>query len=130
MKIGDSVWIYDSNCRIYPKDENGKHIPNSSPDYRLSWLEKFVIGETRISWIVANSRDAKPGQKWRCHKIPKKPEFQSTEVRGVAYSAEELDAAVWQSSHRWRVIRMVEHCNGDTLRKIAELVGYQPEAHQ
>jgi len=61
MKIGSKVWRFDSNRRVYERDERG--------DKRLIYAEHFyeatITGETSRSWIV-------DGGTWREMKVSKK----------------------------------------------------------
>jgi hypothetical protein len=125
MKIGDPVWIYDSNRRVYQSDDKGRSY--GIPIYREHWREHFIIGETRVSWIVSMGRDFKPGERPWCEvKIPKKPT--DAKRTGIAYSADELAAHCWMNDHRYSLMRKIEYCTDPaTLRKIADLIGYRPE---
>jgi len=49
MQIGDKVWIFDGNRRIYEDDKGNK---TQNPWYRGHFVEKYIIGETKQSWIV------------------------------------------------------------------------------
>ena len=49
MQTGDKVWIFDSNNREY-KDDKGNQLDRCW--YRGHFVEKYIIGETKQSWIV------------------------------------------------------------------------------
>ena len=49
-KIGDTVWYFDENHRVYECDETGRS--RGGPIWREHWRPAEVIGETRVSWIV------------------------------------------------------------------------------
>jgi hypothetical protein len=117
LKIGDSVWVYDSNHRVYPKDGRG-----GSPIYREYWRERFIVGETRVSWILGLRPDSSPNHGWS-QKVPKNP--REIDRVGIAYSPAELEAHCWMHDHRYRLMRKIEYCTDPALLKqIAEMVGY------
>ena len=48
--IGDKVWRFDQNRRVYARDENGK--ARGGPIWREHWEPLEIIGETTRSWII------------------------------------------------------------------------------
>ena len=50
--IGDTVWYFDPNHRVYNRDANGRRI--GGPIWREHWRPVEVTGETRLSWIVGH----------------------------------------------------------------------------
>jgi hypothetical protein len=105
LGIGSIIWRFDENHRIYKE-------PRGGPDYRSFWRECAITGETSRSWIIGN-----------CGKCPKRGEHV-----GWALSAHEVDDDVWAKDERHRIVRCVERCNVATLRAVAALVGYMPNA--
>ena len=53
--IGKKFYIYDQNNRVYVNPETGKK--SQSPIWKYYWVEKEIVGETKISWI--DNRDRK-----------------------------------------------------------------------
>ena len=109
MTIGDTIWLFDGNHRVYT---TGRH----APDYRSHWRPLPIIGETTRSWIV---------EPWgRAVKVPK-----TGEHRGWAFSQAEVDDACYLDAHRWRIIEKVKAytLTAAQLRQIAAVVGYQEE---
>ena len=49
MKVGDKVWIFDTNRRVYPK-VNGR--VTGGPIYAEHFVQAEITGETSKSWIV------------------------------------------------------------------------------
>lgn len=49
--IGMPLWFFDDNRRVYKTNENGR--PYGGPIWREHWRKVEIIGETRISWIIA-----------------------------------------------------------------------------
>lgn len=68
--------------------------------------EGKLEGETPRSWIV-----------WNGHKLPKK----GTQLR----TREEYELFCWQRKHRYEIKAAVERCSAETLKKVAEVIGYK-----
>lgn len=100
FKVGDTVWLFDLNSRVY--------VPGrSAPVYRGHFVPHEIVGETSKSWIVGF------GEK----KFPKKnPE-------GM-YTAEGVDDQCWAQDYRIKIIDHVRRCSPDQLREIAKIVGF------
>lgn len=117
MKVGDKVWIYDPNARDYTYDDGTK---SRSPIYRKSFVENYIIGETKVSWIVSrwkenNERTLKSAKKYK----------KSTAHEVLTTSEKELDKRCWVHDHDYGISEAVRNCKDyDTMKKIAELVGY------
>ena len=106
-KIGDPVWIFDINRRVY-KDGRG------GPIWREHWVKREVTGETSRSWIV--------GKGWEERKIPKKGET----PHDICWSEEEINRRAFVEEHSYRISEKVRRVTDyDTLKKIAEIVGYE-----
>jgi hypothetical protein len=104
------VWIFDTNRRVYERDENGR--AKGGPIWRDHWKEIPIVGETRVSWVSRYG-----------DKIPKKGGY------GIAFSEEEIDRAAFVQEHRSKIVRVLERCQDyDTLIKVAGVLGYMPNA--
>lgn len=109
LKVGDTVWLFDENRRVYAKDRQG------GPIWREHWYPMTISGETSRSWIIGEHA-------WHSYKLPKKgkPGFK------IAYSQEEIDRAAWVHDNRYRLSHEIDRCEDyDTLKMVAELVGYR-----
>jgi len=107
--IGQTIWIFDINRRVYrePRSMSG------SPIYREHWRPVRIDAETSRSWVTQYGE-----------KIPKKGEH-----RGVAFTEQEVDDDVWCNSHRSKIADAIYRLEDvATLRAIADLVGFKPEA--
>lgn len=109
-KIGDTVYTFDVNRRVYERDEKGKSY--GGPIYREHWRPWLIVGEEKRSWLVTYGEGGRP-QKMA------KPQFKT--------EAEVADAC-WMNDHRYRLSETLQRC-GDValLRQIAALIGYKPE---
>jgi hypothetical protein len=113
MKLGDTIYVYES-CGRQERDF----------EHHLSkWRAYTIASETKVSWI------AKLGQ-WSEVKIDKKTGQPRGDIR-VATSHEEITKSWeddrWTSIYKYRVmdrLRFVQ--DPEVVRKIAELIGYDP----
>lgn len=106
-KVGDPVWIFNQNRRVYVKHQSG-------PIWREHWEKKSVLGETSRSWLV--------GREYEQIKIPKK----GPQPWGVCWSEEEVTRRAYVNDNAYKIsdlVRRIDDC--DTLKKVADLVGYQ-----
>lgn len=111
LKVGDHLWYFDINRRVY-RSEAG-----SGPIWREHWVKMQIVGETGVSWIVG------PGN--HPMKVHKKKLAAGTLL---LWATSEGDVAKeeWVSQNSYRLSNAVSGCkNYDTLKKIAELVGYK-----
>ena len=72
-KIGDSVWVFNQNRRVYAKAPRGQYV--GAPIWREHWEEREIIDETRVSWVLRGGGKIK----------------KSANPRAVAFSEEEID---------------------------------------
>lgn len=101
-----SIWVFDTNHRVY-EDDDGNRI--SSPNYRHYWQEKKVISETTRSWILSNG-----------FKIPKNPTKQSY---GVAFSKEEVERRVWIHNNQFKIAEQIRVIRDyDKLKRISDII--------
>jgi hypothetical protein len=105
VKVGDTLWLFDINRRVYPRDEKGR--ATGSPIWREHWVPHEITGETSRSWLIG----------WR-GKVPKKG------GRGIAFDAAEIDRNAWVIENRYRISESVRQCDDfDRLCAAARLFG-------
>jgi hypothetical protein len=115
MKVGDTLWEFDDNRRVY--DENRRII------YRAHFVERKIVGETKQSWIVY------PGDT----KVSKKDltyAFWSGGRRRMYANEQQVEEKCWDNDHRYKVTEAVRKTDTQTLRRIAELIGYKGAKHE
>lgn len=101
------VWLFDQNHRIYV-DANGQRT--TSPVYARHWVQVAVVDETSKSWVLANGR-----------KISKK----GPQLRGVAFTEEQVEADCWAHENRHLIERQLQTASPEVLKQVAALLGYQ-----
>lgn len=95
MKVGDKVWIFDHNYRVYPKDK----LIGSAPIYSEHFRQKTIESETSRSWIVDGIK------------------YSKKDVLGL-YTDEQKEDVIWENENRYKIVHEVEKCSVYILRKI------------
>ena len=83
LKVGDYIWLYNVNHRVYGKEGGG-------PIYRESWIKTKIDGETSRSFLAGH------------HKLPKKGNYITSE--------EELDREVFVNDNAYKIAEEVRYC--------------------
>jgi hypothetical protein len=110
VKIGDTVYRFDGNWRVYRKDANGRGV--GPPLYREHWRPTAIVGETSRSWVTTFGT-----------KLPKgKPA-----PRGWCYSLADIEREAFRDEHAYRIAEAIHRLDYDTLAAVARLIGYSPE---
>jgi hypothetical protein len=113
--IGQTIYVFDINRRVYPKRPPGAAYLGEGPIYREHWRAEKVVGETRVSWVLEFGR-----------KVPK--DQAKARKQGVVFTAQEVDDDCWLKSHRYRIVNDISRIDDPALlRKIADLIGYKAE---
>jgi hypothetical protein len=94
LQVGDTVWIYSENSRVYPEAGGGV---GAGPIYRYKWTAYEIVGENRASWLL----DAGGG------KVPKRPN--TDRRRYVCYSKDELDARCWIETNSRALVEHIKN---------------------
>lgn len=106
MKIGDTVYWFDQNKRVYIKGQ-------SAPVWREHWRAMKIVGETPRSWVTD----------WYGTKLPKKGPL----PRGWCASQEEIDEQEYIEIHKYKIAEAVRRIEDpELLRAVAAVVGYAP----
>lgn len=110
LGVGDTIWYFNINRRVYPAREFGKPHASLGPIYREHWVATKIIGETTRSWLCEYGRKcAKKGDRL-----------------GWALSEAEVDDDCFVSEERHRIADAVLRTrDAATLREVARIIGYQ-----
>jgi hypothetical protein len=123
MQIGDKVWIFDSNRRRYT-DDKGNKLDRCW--HRGHFAERYIIGETKQSWIVGyegpsldNRNNLKVNKKTLTYSITN-----LCGLNGKLYISEEMiDKECWIQDNHYEINELVRRCRDyDKLRKIDEIL--------
>lgn len=111
-KIGDTVYQFDVNRRVYKKDAAGHST--GGPIYREHFRPYVIVGEDKRSWILDT-----PERSWAGEPFPGKV------AKAKVLTADEMDADCWRHDHRYQLSQAISRCNDVAiLKQIAALVGY------
>ena len=103
MKIGDTVWVFDQNHRVYEEGASG-------PVWIKHWVERRIVDETSRSWVLKN------------HLRVNKENHGS----GVAFSWREVEDHRWVNDNQYKILRRLNTMHDyDTLKAIAKMIGYK-----
>ena len=123
LSIGSVVWKLTTEIRHYAKDEKGRSFGGLLR--RPQWIEWQIQGETSRSWIAVRKGISPASINQLGVKIPKRATPDEARQLGFALSEKDIEDDVWQHEHRNRVMQAVQRVDVETLRKIAEMIGYQ-----
>jgi hypothetical protein len=113
MKIGDVVYSFDLNHRVYAKDP-GSQFSSNGPIYREHFRQKYIVGEEGRSWLVSSTPDGK---------YPSKV----SKSKAIFLTAAQVDADCWVDAHRHKVCDVLRSCtDADMIKTVAALIGYKP----
>jgi hypothetical protein len=117
-QIGDTVWVFDGNRRVYRKPEVGRIWASGGPIYREHFRPMPIIGETKQSWVIGH-----PWQSWKVNKKTHEMKAGTGYSPRVYFTQAEVDDDVWVHDTRPVVCERVVKCvNADVLRQIVALL--------
>jgi hypothetical protein len=95
LKVGDAVWVYDENRRVYKRDEHGN--TTGGPVWREHWVKHVVVGENRATFFLATSNRYPFDEKRVGHyrRIRKADLKVGAPLRDVAFDEKDLDRRAW-----------------------------------
>lgn len=119
MMVGDTIYRFDGNRRVYPKREKGE--PSGGPIY-AEHFEAHVIGsETKQSWLITDG--------YGIVKVNKKTMRQAGSNGWGGwqwFSAEGKEANIWLNVHRHKIRNLLDGASPHQLRQVADILGYAP----
>ena len=114
-QVGDVFYTFDINRRVYERDASGR--ANSGLIYREHFSPVYFVGIEKKSWLVTSGAPGTAGNQYLTYKVlPKK-----------LYTPQQVDDAVWQNQHRYRISQAIQRCDVLTLKQVAGLIGYQED---
>lgn len=113
VSIGDTIWLFDDNRRVYADRKPGEAYTGSGPTYLGHWYPVSIAAETKRSWVTEHGR-----------KIPKNL---GSVYSSHAWSWDDVMRFDYINNHRHRIADMVRRCdNYRSLVIIADTLGYTP----
>lgn len=105
-KIGDTVWWFNENRRVYHRNDEGR--PTGSPIYREHFEQLEILGETKQSWIIGCPGDTK-GRK-----------FKKIDTRDLCFTIEELQDRVYVKENQFKIADKIRSCKDANVLKAVE----------
>ena len=110
LKVGDKVWIFDSNRRVY-QDDKGNKLKRCW--YKGYFVEREIEGETKQSWIINYQGEIKVNKKTLRYKAEYGKDGK------LHTSEEEIDRECWINDNHYEIKEKVGQCNDyDKLKRI------------
>lgn len=107
-KAGDTVWVYESQMSLHVE---GKYVG------RGVWRLFKIQEETRQSFVVSGTKfDRKTGRE------RSRGGYSSGNM--IAGEIEKSDH-LWRSDHAYRMVNSLHNADTQTLRKVAEIIGWE-----
>jgi hypothetical protein len=123
LKVGDTVWLFDGNHRVYENDDGTK---SSGAIYSKHFMPRVIEGETKQSWIlqygqkVPKKANGEPEADTR--KVTTRPGFHSV----VYLTQKAKDDNIWIHMNRHVISHAVIGLTDiDMLKKVAAIIGYK-----
>lgn len=112
MNIGDKVWIIDQDRRVYVDKDGNK---STYPIFREKFVERFIVGETRVSWLIDYSMNAS---------FKKPVKIKKADAHSILYASEkEVEQRCWVEENRYKISERVRNCQDyETLSQIVDLL--------
>jgi hypothetical protein len=108
--VGQRVWEFDENHRVYVEGQSGPVFSEYFRPYK-------VVGIEGRSYRIGAGSDP---ERWSSL-------VGFAKAERTYCSDEEKAEAIWEDSHRYRIIDQVRRVDVKALRKIAELIGYKAD---
>jgi hypothetical protein len=108
--IGETVYLFDGNQRVYKNDDG---TPSSTPNPRRYWRATEIVNQTRDSWVL----------KYEGMKVDKKTmrlrlrDYFALDPR--VYTQAQMEDKLWSDMHRGEILRLVQDADVTTLRRVA-----------
>lgn len=116
LKVGDTIYQFDENHRVYPRDDSGRATGGAI--YAEFFIPHVIKSETKQSWLSGYRGEDRVNKKTM-------REAGRSGFHGHQWFTEEGRAAqIWLHEHRQPIVRALEHANVEQLRRVAEIVGY------
>lgn len=118
LEIGQKVWFFDRNKRVYTLPDGTRLT--SSPWYRGHFVEKYVVGENKMSYIFGYKPTTNPDDKRLTDRF-KKSELK--DGKNIYLSEQSVDEACWVHDNGVEISRKVLNCdNYSKLTRILEIL--------
>lgn len=122
MKVGDRIWRFDINRRIYRRDENNR--ATGGPIYREHFNPEIITGETNLSWLIQRSDGSVLA------KINKKTLQTASGGFGRTsfFTDEGMEDEIWRNAHRYKISRLLDRASAAQLRECAKILDFKEDA--
>ena len=113
LKIGDTIYRFDRNRRVYDKPGFG-----GTPIYREHFEPLKIIGENKISWLLERG--------WKAKKNTLSSAASMQYGGRGFFTAEDMGDDIWRHDHLHKLREAIQQASPDQLRSIAKILEYKP----
>ena len=114
--VGDTLWRFDINRRVYPRDKKGHQ---TGPIYSEHFESHKIGSETPQSWLITDG--------YGVVKVNKKT-MKSSSRNGWGYhwfTDDDREDAIWLHENKHHIINIIQNADSSLLRTVAAAIGYQ-----
>ena len=108
MRIGDTLYHFDVNRRVYSKPPAGSDRIWGDIIYAEHFKALKIVGETRVSWLLEHN-----------YKVKKDA------IGTLFLTQEQMSDNIWSHHHRHKIRDLLDQANAAELRTIGGILGYQ-----
>lgn len=125
IKIGTRLWCFDTNHRIYEKEDDGRSSSGSSggPIYEKYFRERYVVGENKKSWLVSHDKTDSPEDHWVI-KVSKVTMCAKSRycIGTNYYTDQQKDDMVFLDKHKHNTIDAIRNISAPLLKQVMEVL--------
>jgi hypothetical protein len=115
FEVGQRVWKFDENHRVYTEPASGD-IWGGGPIYSEHFIPYFVHAIEGLCYVIGPEAE---NRRWA-------NSYGFAKAEREFLSDASKDDQIWAHDHRYKIARMVDRADVPTLRRVAEVVGYDP----
>lgn len=116
MKIGDTVYRFDINRRVY-RDKSPGSFGGGGPIYSEHFEPLKIIGESKSSWLLEHR-----------YSVGKRVLASAKTFPRRFFTAAQMDDDIWANEHRYAIREKLTRTPVDQLRQVAAIIGYEAAA--
>lgn len=119
LKIGDPLWRFDENRRVYPKTEEGRRFGGGAPIYREHFSKYIIRDEIRGYWIIEPEAWKNPS---KVNKKTLRSSVRSSRIGFQYFTEAAMEDSIWLHENRGRILDTLRSAPPAIWRAIANIL--------